>query len=187
MYYKFLSTNIDQCILITEKEKAILFLNDKTIGFLSNSTDNFFKPSDTNTLDITQNDLIYENSIKGLKYTKSDTPYDNIELIRSGDTDTENSNSYNITLKEKSLIFKLKEIDIVYSKIDLYGKYYKIRVPRFTDQSDTVYKAWSDENYTEGENSEMQLIDDLEYREIQSCFCAGDVGSCKILLLLQIE
>ena len=103
------NTNYPTCwdTTLAEKEKAILFINDKTIGFLSNTTDDFFKPSDTNTLDITQKDLIYEYSIKALKYTKSGTPYDNIELIRSGDTDTENSSSYNNYLSNRHNSFFL--------------------------------------------------------------------------------
>lgn len=161
MYYKFVSTNMDQCMLITKEEKAILFINDNIIGFLSDNNDNFFKP-ETGTVDITEKDLIYEYGIKALKYVKTDLTYDGIKIIKPGDTDpnTTELNDYNTTLNKKSLIFKLKEVDIVYSKIDLYGKYYKIRVPRFADQSDSVYRAWSEGN--KYEKDEEQLIKDLK-------------------------
>lgn len=161
MYYKFKSTNIQQCILITDQEKAILFLEDKTIGFLSNNTDSFFEPipSDPETLNITEKDLIQEYGIKALKYTKSDIIYEDIQKIKSGDQDIEQATDYTSTLKDKVLLIKLKEFDIVYANIDLYGKKYKVRIPRFRDQSDSIFKAWTQGNYID---NERQLIEYLE-------------------------
>lgn len=163
LYYKFKSTNIHQCILINEKEKAILFIEDKIVGFVSNKNDTFYKPKGTDILDITEKDLIYEYGIKAYAYTKGDYPYDTIQQIKSGEEDTEDTSNYDITLKDKVLLLKLKETDIVYNKIDIYGKYYKIRVPKFRDQTDSVFKAWTNKKWSTDED---KLIKDLKLEKL---------------------
>ena len=174
LYLKFRGTNIHQTYLITnyddiEKKQGIInekvmyssIINgNKTIGF---NNGDFFKPND-NSLDITNLELVQEYGIKALKYNTSDATYEDIEIIKSGDSDpTSKPSNFNFSLKNKLAIIRLKELDITYQTINIYGKTYKIRVPRFTDLRDPIYKQWTDGNY---KGDEIFLIEKLNLNDL---------------------
>lgn len=163
LYLKFRGTNIHQTYLITDTEKVMYssIINDnKTIGFNNND---FFKPT-TNSLDITNLELVQEYGIKALKYNTSDTKYEDIEIIKPGDSDPKDKPStFNFSLQNKLAIIRLKELDIIYQTINIHGKTYKIRVPRFTDLRDPIYKQWIEKKY---KGDEIYLIENLNLENL---------------------
>jgi len=124
------------------------------------------KVSELNDLKPTDFDAINEYNINSMYYKKLEVTYNDEEFstISGGDNDTENPNSYSITLQKNIVVIDLMDEDDNTINVDINGNFYRIRVPMLKSNSDKVYNSWLKDKFT---TDEKRLIEDLYLDEIE--------------------